>query len=183
MAPGSGDENKGGFRGPKSRADLLRKLASDDGGIRRGRIVTNDFMNSGRSAGMIEIVDTGMSPPISPVDAVLYDIIKRLKKMRDLAETAATLPVSGDERTKMQEEINQCRDEIDDLSILLSDAEKLEKKMPFDAPATPAADMVAELLRDAVQDGMADESPPKTPMDDKKIVSWMESIMRGHAEE
>ncbi|MDR3355283.1 MAG: hypothetical protein LBO21_09605 [Synergistaceae bacterium] len=179
MASSSGDDNKGGFRGPKSRADLLRKLASGDESARRGHVVTRDFMNSRKSSGMIEIVDTGISPPVSPVDAVLYDVIKRLKRMRDIAEAAAALPVSGDERARMQDEINQCRDEINDLSNLLSDAEKLEEKMSVNAPATPAADMVGKLLNDALQDGQDDESPSQTPMDDEKIASWMKSIMKG----
>jgi hypothetical protein len=183
MAPSSGDENRGGFRGPKSRADLLRRLASDDGNMRRCRVLTKDFMNSGVSSGMIEIVDTGISPPVSPVDAVLYDILKRLKRMRDIAEAAAVSPISDGERTRMQEEINQCGDEIDDLSNLLSDAERLEKRMPFGAPATPTADMVGELLQDAIQNSVENEPHSKTPLDDEKIASWMESIMKKRAPE
>jgi septal ring factor EnvC (AmiA/AmiB activator) len=113
------------------------------------------------------------------VDAVLYDVIKRLKRMRDIAETAAALPVSDDERARMQEEINQCRDEINDLSSLLSDAEKLEKKTPMDTPAASAADMVGELLSEAFRENIKSESPPKKLMDDEKITSRMKSVMRG----
>jgi hypothetical protein len=179
MMPDSENDSKDRFKGPKSRRDLWGKLASGGDGVHRGRVVTKDLMNSRGHGSMIEVVDVGLTSPVTPADAVLYDILKRLRRMRDIVESVAESPMSPADRAKKQEEINQCRDEIDDLSNLLSTVATPEKKRSVDMSITQASDMIAGLLNDAVLEDTGGAESPEAPLDDEKLAEWMESIMKG----
>ncbi|MDR1885589.1 MAG: hypothetical protein LBQ56_04885 [Synergistaceae bacterium] len=152
---------------------MWKKLASGGAGMLRGRVITKDLMGSQKPGGTIEVVDLGLSPPVSPVDAIFYDILKRLRLMRDIAEAAATVPMTREELAKKQEEVILCRSEIDELSGMLSQALTPERKQSVDMSIKQASDMIEGLLNDAIA------GTEKEPISDEKAAAWMDSVMKG----